>query len=260
MILDLVRQYGRVGVEELSAQFGVSPQTIRKDLNELCDDGTLVRVHGGAIIGNGVSNVGYEARRLIAHKAKERIGLCAAGLIRDNSSLFINIGTTTEAVAAALKDRNDLLVITNNLNVANILREAPGVDVIIVGGLLRRSDGGIVGEAALDMIRQFKLDYAVVGISAIDPDGTLLDYDYREVRISQAILSNARHSILVADGTKFTRRAPVRVAHLSEIQTFVTDAVTVPEIRALCASAGVDLHEVDRQSPHSGLGDADDAA
>ncbi|MBB4266127.1 DeoR/GlpR family DNA-binding transcription regulator [Roseospira visakhapatnamensis] len=243
LILDLAREQGRVAVDDLAARLAVSPQTIRKDLNDLCDTNHLVRTHGGALLRTGKANVGYEARRLIAADAKDRIAERTAGLIPDDSSLFVNIGTTTEAVARALAGRSDLLVITNNLNVATILREARGLDVVIVGGLLRHSDGGIVGEAALDMIGQFKVDIAIIGTSAIDEDGTLLDYDYREVRITQAILANARRRILVADSSKIARRAPVRIAHLSQLDVFVTDTLPDPEIRRLCREAGTEIHE-----------------
>ncbi len=238
IILKLARELGRVTVDDLASRFSVSPQTIRKDLNDLCDGGQLMRVHGGAVIGSGVENVGYEARRHLAPEAKRHIGEAAAELVPDNASLFINIGTTTEAVARALAGREGLLVITNNMNVANTLLGSAHIEVILSGGLLRRSDGGIVGEAAVDLIRQFKVDYAVIGASAIDSDGSLLDYDYREVRVTQAIMANARRTILVADSTKFVRRAPVRIGHLSQIHTFVTDALPPGDIAQMVREAG----------------------
>ena len=146
-----------------------------------------------------------------------------ADLIPDHASLFINIGTTTEAVAHALLRHVGLMVITNNINVATALRPYPEIEVVIAGGVVRRSDGGIVGEAAVDFIRQFKVDFAVIGASAIDADGSLLDFDYREVRVAQAIISNARHVILASDATKFDRSAPVRIGHLEQVHTFITD-------------------------------------
>ena len=109
-----------------------------------------------------------------------------------------------------------------------LLYRHPRIEVIVAGGTVRRSDGGVVGSAAVDFIRQFKVDYAVIGASAIDEDGALLDFDYREVQVAQAIIDNARHVILVADCTKFERTAPVRIGHLSQINTFVTDAELPP--------------------------------
>ena len=201
-ILEIARQSGRVMVDELAQRFEVTPQTIRKDLNELCDQRLLTRIHGGAILSSGVENVDYEARRMIASEEKEAIARVAAARIPDKASLFINIGTTTEAVARALLQHSGLMVITNNINVANLMRAYPQIEVVIAGGVVRRSDGGIVGEAAVDFIRQFKVDYAVIGASAIDQDGALLDFDYREVRVAQAIIANARHVILVCDSTQ----------------------------------------------------------
>src|SRR5881394_1307165 len=101
-ILALARVQGRVSVDGLSAKFEVTPQTIRKDLNDLCEQRLLNRVHGGAVIASGVENTAYEARRLIAAEEKRAIGAAAAALIPSQSSLFINIGTTTEEVARAL--------------------------------------------------------------------------------------------------------------------------------------------------------------
>jgi DeoR family transcriptional regulator, glycerol-3-phosphate regulon repressor len=244
-ILQLAKSAGRVAVEDLARRFDVTPQTVRKDLNELCERRVLQRVHGGAVVASGVANLSYEARRFAAAGAKRAIGGAAAGLIPDGSSLFINIGTTTEEVAKALALRDDLLVITNNLNVAQELHRHPGIEVIITGGTVRKSDGAVVGTAATSLIRQFKVDFAVIGVSAIDVDGTLLDFDYREVLVTQAIIENARQVVLVTDQSKFTRKAPVRIGHLSQIDSFVTDHLPSEDIRQLCAEARVEVIETD---------------
>ncbi len=235
----LARQQGRVDVDALAAHFAVTPQTIRKDLNELCDRKLLNRLHGGAAYPSGVTNYAYEARRLLAADGKRRIGLRAASLIPDQSSLILNIGTTTEQVAMALRRHAGLMVVTNNINAANILREVQSAEVVIVGGVVRHADGGVVGEAAVDFIRQFRVDYAVIGASAIDADGTLLDFDFREVKVAQAIIETARQTILVADTMKFTRTAPVRIGHLEQIDVLVTDQAPPETIAAICEAAGV---------------------
>jgi len=243
-IVELARVSGRVRVEELAARFEVSAQTIRKDLNDLCNRRLLSRVHGGAVVASGVANLSYEARRFISQTEKQAIGRAAAQLIPNNSSLFINIGTTTEEVARALQDHEGLLVITNNLNVATLLYPHPKIDVIVAGGPVRRGDGGVIGSAAVDVISQFKVDCAVIGASAIDEEGALLDFDYREVRVSRAIIENARQVILVADKLKLERAAPVRIGHIAEIDIFVTDALTSPSLAATCAAEGVQVVEV----------------
>lgn len=244
-IVELARKVGRVTVDSLSERFHVTPQTIRKDLNELCERGYLERVHGGAVIASTVENLDYAARRMIAQEAKRAIGRAAAALIPNNSSVIINIGTTTEEVAKALRDHRGLLVITNNINVVNILRSCSMIETIIASGVVRHSDGGIVGEAAVQFIRGFKVDYAVIGTSAIDADGALLDYDYREVSVARTIVENSRHVILAADSTKFDRTAPVRMGHLSDVDTFVTDRVDDDAVRRICTEAGARLVETD---------------
>jgi len=243
-ILELAKLEERVLVDELAARFDVTPQTIRKDLNDLCKQRLLTRIHGGAEFPSGVANFEYEDRRQIAALEKTAIGKAAAALIPNESSLFINIGTTTEAVSEALLDHVGLMAITNNINVANRLRLYPKFEVVMAGGVVRSTDGGIVGETAVDFIRQFKVDHAVIGTSAIDSDGALLDFDIREVKVAQAIIENARNVILVADSTKFERTAPVRIAHISQVDTFVTDHCDSDEIRRVCAENDVRLIEV----------------
>jgi DeoR family transcriptional regulator, glycerol-3-phosphate regulon repressor len=248
-ILNIARASGRVTVEDLSRRFEVSAQTIRKDLNDLCDRRSLTRVHGGAIIASGVENVAYEARRFVAAEEKKAIGVAAAAQIPNGCSLFINIGTTTEEVASALKSHEDLLVITNNLNVAMMLYRQPRIEVIVAGGTVRRSDGAVIGSTANNLITQFKVDYAIIGASAIDEDGALLDFDYREVQAAQAIIANARSVMLVADSTKLRRSAPVRIAHLSQIQTFVTDVALPAGLQNICTSRGIAVIEAMPDQP-----------
>ncbi len=133
-IIALARDTGRLDVDVLASHFGVTPQTIRKDLNQLCEQGLLQRYHGGAMLPSGVANLAYEARRQLATEAKRRIGLRAARLIPNDCSLLINIGTTTEQVATALRAHTGLMVITNNINVVNILQGYAGIEVIVAGG------------------------------------------------------------------------------------------------------------------------------
>lgn len=246
-IVQMAKDHGRVLVDDLAIHFDVTPQTIRKDLNDLCEQRVLRRIHGGALFPSGIENVEYESRRMIAAQEKEAIGKAAARLIPDGASLFINIGTTTEEVSRALLDHNGLMVITNNINVANRMRVYPTIEVVIAGGVVRGSDGGVVGEAAVDFIKQFKVDYAVIGASAIDHDGALLDFDFREVKVAQAIIANARHVILVCDATKFERTAPVRIAHLSQVDTFITDHCDLSVIRKICTDSDVRMIETSRE-------------
>jgi DeoR family glycerol-3-phosphate regulon repressor len=135
------------------------------------------------------------------------------------------------------------LVITNNLHVASELYRNKAIEVFLTGGTIRHSDGGIVGAVTVAQIEQFRVDVAVIGTSAIDPNGTLLDFDIREVEISRAIIEHARKIVLVSDSSKFLRSAPVRIAHLSEIDVFVTDHLPSPAMTELCRSCEVRVIE-----------------
>ena len=242
-ITALLRESGRLSVDDLAVRFTVTPQTIRRDLNELAEARVITRVHGGAIIALGVENLAYEARKQVAQNAKRLIGEAAAALISDNTSLFLNLGTTTEEVARAVAGRTGLMVVTNNMNVALELYRNETIQVIVAGGTLRASDGGIVGRLAAEAFGHFKADVAIIGTSAIDSDGALLDYDLREVQVSRAIIENARRVVLVTDSSKFTRRAPVRIARLEEIDILITDRLPSPEMVSLCRNAGVEVIE-----------------
>ena len=240
-ILDRARSDGRVMVEGLAEAFGVTVQTIRRDLTELCDARLLDRIHGGAVLPSGVTNIGYEDRRRLNADAKEAIARACATEIPNGASLFLNIGTTTEAVARALQGHSGLMVVTNNMNAAQILAGNPSCEVVLTGGALRRADGGLVGDLAVQTIRAFKVDVAVIGASALDADGDLLDFDIQEVRVAHAILQQARQAILVADQGKLTRAAPVRIGSLSDLDIWVTDTDPPATLRALCRDSGTEI-------------------
>lgn len=233
-ILDIARRDGKVTVERLAEHFGVTLQTIRRDLADLADAGRLERVHGGAVLPSGTINIGYEERRRLNAEGKSAIARACAAQIPEASAVFLNIGTSTEAVAAELMQHRNLLVVTNNMNVANILSQSSSCDVIVTGGSLRKSDGGLIGDITTASIRQFKFDIGVIGCSAVDLDGDILDFDVQEVGVSQAILKRSRRRMLVADHTKFKRTAPARIAALDEIDTFFTDRPLHPDLMARC--------------------------
>ena len=233
-ILGIAKTQGRVVVEDLAQRFDVTLQTIRRDLTELADTGYLDRVHGGAVPRTGVTNLGYDERRRLNEGAKAAIARACAAAIPDNCSVIINLGTSTEAVARELLNHRNLTVITNNMNVANILAANPGCDVMVAGGALRRSDGGLVGELTTHFFEQFKVDVAIIGASALDAEGELLDYDLAEVRVAKAIIRQARRTFLVCDHSKLTRSAPVRLASLREISEMFTDLPLPDDLAQRC--------------------------
>ena len=248
-ILSLVRQQGFVSIETLAQHFNVTPQTIRRDINALCDQQLLTRYHGGAGLSSSVENVEYTTRKVMNLEEKRRIAEITAELIPDRASIFINLGTTTEEVAKALRSHHGLKIITNNLNVAAILQNTPGFEIIIAGGVVRQRDGGITGEATIDFIQQFKVDYGIIGISSIDNDGTLLDFDYHEVRVTQAIIENSRQVLLVADHSKFDRPAMVRLGSIGQVDALITDCQPPEHITGLLEEKNVTLHTAGQTTP-----------
>ena len=190
---------------------------------------------------SSTSNIGYEKRRLLNSSGKSAIARVCAGRIPNDCSLFLNIGTSTEAVAQELLHHEKLNVVTNNMNVANILVANAECEIIVTGGHLRRADGGLVGNLAADTLRQFKFDLAVVGCSALDLDGDMMDFDFQEVNVSRAILGQSRKTFLVADHTKFSRSAPAKIASLSDVDVFFTDQPPPPDFASACQSWGTQV-------------------
>lgn len=223
-IIELVKQQGYVSTEELVEHFSVSPQTIRRDLNELAEQNLILRHHGGAALPSSSVNTPWHDRKATQTEEKERIARKVAEQIPNGSTLFIDIGTTPEAVAHALLNHSNLRIVTNDLNVANTLMVKEDFRIILAGGELRSRDGGIIGEATLDFISQFRLDFGILGISGIDSDGSLLEFDYHEVRTKRAIIENSRHVMLVVDHSKFGRNAMVNMGSISMVDAVYTDA------------------------------------
>ncbi|MCB1394984.1 MAG: DeoR/GlpR transcriptional regulator [Rhodobacter sp.] len=234
-ILEIARLEGRVTVDDLAARLGVTAQTIRRDLAELDEAGKLERVHGGAVLRSGTTNIRYQERSALNAQAKTAIARACAAQIPEGASVFLAIGTTTEALAHELKRHAGLMVVTNNMNIANILAENQACQVIVTGGVLRRSDGGLTGPLTEAAIRQFKVDIAVIGCSALDAEGDMLDYDIHEVGVSQALIRQARQAWLVSDHSKLERTAPARIESLAALDCVFTDRPLPAALADRCA-------------------------
>lgn len=240
-ILDYMRRKGRVSVDELADRFATTPQTIRKDLSVLAAEGRVLRFHGGASLLAGTEYVRFDIRQQIARDEKERIGRAVAAMIPNNCAVMINAGTTTAAAARHLARHAGLKIVTDNVTLANEIRDFRGCEVMVPGGQVRPSDGAILGELAIDFIRQFRADIAIIGAAAIAADGALLDYDLREAAVARAMIANARNVIVAADSSKFERLAPVCIGRLDQARTLVTDRAAPPELVALCRRLEVGL-------------------
>ena len=243
-IIELVKKQGYVSTEELVEQFAVSPQTIRRDLNDLAEQKMILRHHGGAALPSSSVNTSWHDRKATQTAEKERIARRVASEIPDGATLFIDIGTTPEAVAHALLNHENLRVVTNSINVASICARNSSFDVVVACGTVRHRDNGIVGASAERFIREFRVDYGIIGISGIDEEGNLLDYDYREVAVARTIIECSRRVFLVTDRSKFGRPAMVRVAHLSDINALFTDGPIDKKWADLIHEHGVELFMV----------------
>jgi DeoR family glycerol-3-phosphate regulon repressor len=242
-ILDALRRRGGyAGIEELASGLSVTPQTIRRDLSELAGKGLLRRHHGGASLPSSIANTDYAARHVENSAAKQRIARSAATLIPDGSSVFLTLGTTVEATAAALAATHcDLLVVTNSSAAARVLGTVPGMKVHLLGGTWQARNGGLTGATAAEMAGRWRCDALLTGCGAIGADGWLLDYHEDEVAVARAMLAGAGRLIIVADSAKFHRAAPCRVVRPGRGALLVTEAAAPAATRKALHAAGAEI-------------------
>ncbi len=222
-IIELLTQCGFASTEELVAHFDVSPQTIRRDLNELAEQNKIQRHHGGASLPSVGLAETYHGGRESHWEEKQRIARVVASRIPDGSSLFIGIGAAPEAVARALLDHRDLRIVTNNLNVAYLLTARDDFMVSIAGGAIRNCDGAILGEESHGLVRQFRMDFAILGVSGVDDLGGLLTADLQERHISRSMLEHANRCFVIVEHWQFIHSGMVHLAKLAEVDTVFTD-------------------------------------
>lgn len=245
-ILVLAEEEGYVSVDDLAKTFNVTQQTIRSDINTFCDKDLLTRAHGGAFFSKA-HNYAYKSRKSLASDEKKDIADAVANIIPNNSSVVLgNIystksGTTTEQVAESLYSHKDLKVITNDINIVNIFTQFDNAEIWLAGGKVRNIDSAVIGINTAEFIKQFKVDYAVVGVSAIDNDGALMDFDYEDVLVSKAIFNHCRKLILVADNFKFDSTAPMLIGNISEIDILVTNFKPPSKIIDICNSNNIEI-------------------
>jgi len=240
-IIQLVRQRGFATIEAMAEDFGVSAQTIRRDIIRLSQNNLLERYHGGAGLPTGRDRLAYTSRRVRNAAEKRRIAAMVAAQIPNGASLFIDIGTTTEAVAEALIGHRDLRVITNHIGVVALFCEHTDFEVMLPGGMVRNRDRAITGEATSEFLRRFRVEFGIFGVGAIDREGHLLDYDYRDVQVSRTAMQVARQRFVVIDSSKFFGDAMMHLAHVAEIDALFTDAPPPREIAEQLTLHGVSL-------------------
>jgi DeoR/GlpR family transcriptional regulator of sugar metabolism len=230
---------GAAHVSELATSLGVSEMTVRRDLAELEREGKLTRVHGGAV--RSAAEPAFADIVIERLEHKDRIGALAAGLVSDGQTIMLDIGTTTLQVARHLRGRT-LTVITSNLAAYEELLPETTIELVLLGGIVRRNYRSLVGVLAEDALGQLRADIAFIGASGIEKhDLAVVDTTMVEVPIKRAMMAAAARSVLVADSAKFGMRGVVRVCGVEALDAFVTDDEVPAECRDALDRTGVEV-------------------
>lgn len=241
-ILEWLHETDLLSTEQLAARFNVSSQTIRRDINDLDEQGLVRRVHGGLSLPTNQHNRSFQQRSSVQIERKRRIAQAAVGLMQDDATVFLGYGTTVAEFARALPPDRPLRVVTNNLDAVQALADKPAIETWMAGGKLRPADRDVMGSATLDFLRKFRAHFAICGVGAVSADGTLYEFQPDEAELSQVLLTHSHRRVLLADSSKFLREAPCRVATFEQIDHVFTDTDASAELRALCERAGVETH------------------
>lgn len=242
-IIDRVSSSGFATIEALASEFGVSGQTIRRDIKQLEERCVLQRFHGGAGLNEQPVRAGFELKSETAKESKLAIAKAVARIIPDGASVFLDVGTTVNAVAQALTERKGLRIFTNNLQAALVLANRSDAEILVAGGMIRGADGSTVGVVAARLMETIRADYAVIGFSGFEADGTVTDFDPDKIALKQGMIRNATRPLLVGDSAKFTRRATIKVEAAQAFAHVVTDAALDSETRDLMQRLGVNLRQ-----------------
>ncbi|TWG81300.1 DeoR family transcriptional regulator [Cupriavidus gilardii J11] len=241
-ILGWLSDASRLSTDQLASRFGVSSQTIRRDINALSAQGLARRMHGGLSLPGSQHNLSYTQRSTAHVERKRRIARRAVAVVEPDTTLFLGYGTTVAEFARALPPELPLRVVTNNLDAAHALADKPEIETWVTGGRLRPRDRDLMGSVTLDFLRRFRAHLAICGAAAIDAEGGLYEFQPDEAELSRMMLSHSHSRVLLADSSKYLRDAPCRVATLDQIDHFFTDVDAATPLPALCERAGVALH------------------
>lgn len=243
ILKELRRAGGSCRVGFLAARLGVSDETIRRNIKALQAKSQVQKVHGGVILAEGltITELPFQARMDENAAAKRMIGAALANMIQDGDSLFLDIGSTTAYAARALRDHRDLYVVTNSLNVANMLAQRNNNRVFFAGGELRPHDGGAFGQDAVEFIRRFNVQYAVLSAGAINAKVGFMLHDMQEADLSRQATLCAQTRIVLADSEKFGRRAPIAVSEPGDIDILITEKRPSPSIKGMLERNDISL-------------------
>lgn len=240
-ILEKISENQKVAVSEIATSLDVSDETVRRDLKDLEREGLLRRIHGGAIPVAAIRDEPIVQRVQKAAREKGIIAQLAADLVSDGTSIFLHIGSTTEAFARQLDRFNDLKVYTNSLNIAQIVKEFRGATVFVTPGQLRPVESDLVGYDTVKYIQGYYFDTVFMSVAGVDLDRGFMDYEEDEVRIRQALIKHARNRVVMADSSKFGKSANMCTESFDGIERLVTDRRPTPKFWDKFAQSGVEV-------------------
>ncbi|MFC5077584.1 Glycerol-3-phosphate regulon repressor [Vibrio thalassae] len=227
-VLDQLTLYGDIQIDKLAAIFEVTPQTIRRDVNYLCECGLARRVHGGVSLPTMLSNSTYQQRTQVESDIKVKIARRVAADIPEEATIMMGIGTSVVYVAQFLSSRQHLRVVTNNLQVARVLENRANIELYLAGGMIRGKHQDIIGQSVLRFFGDFEADIGIIGCGSITEKMVAMEHEYQEAEISRSILINSRKCWLLSDSSKWERRACVKVAGLEQLSRIYTNKANLP--------------------------------
>lgn len=237
---DLILQNQRVSIQEICDIFHISEATARRDLNLLDNLGKLRRVHGGGIVApSSNQELPLQQRQLVQREEKERIAQAAAEMIQDGDSIYLGSGTTVLELAKRLGERQNLLVFTNSLLVVNAMAGFAGVNLIVLGGEHRSSESSFIGHYTEMILKEIHADKVFIGVFAISPEDGVTHQFLPETQTDRAILNCGRERIILADQTKFGRKAPFGLAKIDQFETIITDKGLSTQTLAVLKEKGI---------------------
>ncbi len=241
-ILSKLREKGHVNVLDLSQELNVSTVTIRKDLKHLEHRKLLFRTHGSATPNNPyINDRPVNEKELLRVDQKQRIARYASGLVESRDSIIMASGTTIIELARHIKTVEQLTVVTASLNVALILSRDPIIEIIQLGGMVRKSSSSTIGPYAENLLSNFSCSKLFLGVDGIDPDYGLTTTNAMEASLNQQMIGAAQKVIVLADSTKFGRRGFSRICNITDIDIIITDnEISLPFIRSI-EEAGIEL-------------------
>jgi DeoR family glycerol-3-phosphate regulon repressor len=240
-ILGLIKAEGAQSVEDLARRYGLTTQTLRRDINQLCDLGLARRLHGGVDVPVEGRNISASARFALNSRAKQAIARRIAAEIPEGSTVLMGIGSSVQYVAEALREHRDLTVVTNNVDVALTLGDAKNCEIHLAGGIYRPDDREMVGIDVIRFFEKFHATCAVVGAGGLHVAAGLLEFSDEDAQVSRAIVGSAQLRLLAADASKWNRAAAVRAVPFSRIDRFFTDRLPPdPQIENMLHELGVE--------------------